>query len=166
VTSRKSSDEWQVTSEEPNSISGEEMKAAPDHPPARTAPRTAGKVGGYKDLLVWRKGIDLVKEIYQLTKPFPADERFGLVSQMRRAAVSIPSNIAEGQARKTTREFVQFVSHAEGSLAELDTQLILAVELGYSSATRVACATELVSGLKRMLNALRRALLKTLTSDK
>jgi len=111
-------------------------------------------------LLVWRKGIDLVKEIYRMTKAFPADERFGLVSQMRRAAVSIPSNIAEGQARKTTGEFVQFLSQAEGSLAELDTQLILAVELGYSNPTQVASATGLVSELKRMLNALRRALLK------
>jgi four helix bundle protein len=118
------------------------------------------KVGGYKDLLVWKKGIELVKEIYRMTKPFPTDERFGLVSQMRRAAVSIPSNIAEGQARKTTGEFVQFLSQAEGSLAELDTQLILAVELGYSNTTQVASATGLVSELKRMLNALRRALLK------
>ena len=95
-----------------------------------------------------------------MTKPFPADERFGLVSQMRRAAVSVPSNIAEGQARKTTGEFVQFLSQAEGSLAELDTQLILALELGYNNTTQVASATELVSELKRMLNALRRALLK------
>jgi four helix bundle protein len=118
------------------------------------------KVGGYKDLLVWKKGIELVKEIYRMTEPFPTDERFGLVSQMRRAAVSIPSNIAEGQARKTTGEFVQFLSQAEGSLAELDTQLILAVELGYSNTTQVASATGLVSELKRMLNALRRALLK------
>ena len=95
-----------------------------------------------------------------MTKAFPADERFGLVSQMRRAAVSIPSNIAEGQARRTTGEFMQFLSQAEGSLAELDTQLILAAELGYSNTTQVASATELVSALKRMLNALRRALLK------
>jgi four helix bundle protein len=95
-----------------------------------------------------------------MNKPFPADERFGLVSQMRRAAVSIPSNIAEGQARRTTGEFIQFLSQAEGSLAELDTQLILTVELGYSNTTQVASATELVSELKRMLNALRRALLK------
>jgi four helix bundle protein len=111
-------------------------------------------VGGYKDLLVWRKGIDLVKEIYQMTKSFPADERFGLVSQMRRAAVSIPPNIAEGQARNTTGEFIQFLSQAEGSLAELDTQLILAEELGYSNTAQVASATGLVSELKRMLNAL------------
>jgi four helix bundle protein len=124
------------------------------------------KVGGFKDLLVWRKGIQLVKEIYKLTKPFPADEKFGLVSQMRRAAVSIPSNIAEGQARKTTGEFIQFLSHAEGSLAELDTQIVLAIELGYSNNAQVASATELVSELKRMLNALRRTLAKAVTSDK
>jgi four helix bundle protein len=85
---------------------------------------------------------------------------------MRRAAVSIPSNIAEGQARKTTGEFIQFLSHAEGSLAELDTQTALAVELGYINNAQVASATELVSELKRMLNALRRTLLKTVTSDK
>jgi four helix bundle protein len=69
----------------------------------------------YKDLLVWQKGISLAKMIYKLTNSFPREEKFGLVSQMRRAAVSVPSNIAEGQARHTTGEFVQFVSHAEGS---------------------------------------------------
>ena len=149
-----------MTSDGRNSTSAEETKEILDQRPARTVPLIAAKVGGYKDLLVWRKGIELVKEIYRMTKPFPADERFGLVSQMRRAAVSIPSNIAEGQARKTTGEFVQFLSQAEGSLAELDTQLILAVELGYNNTTQVASATGLVSELKRMLNALRRALLK------
>ena len=149
-----------MTSDGRNSTSAEETKEILDQRPARTVPLIAAKVGGYKDLLVWRKGIELVKEIYRMTKPFPADERFGLVSQMRRAAVSIPSNIAEGQARKTTGEFVQFLSQAEGSLAELDTQLILAVELGYSNTTQVASATGLVSELKRMLNALRRVLLK------
>ena len=149
-----------MTSDGRNSTSAEETKEILDQRPARTVPLIAAKVGGYKDLLVWRKGIELVKEIYRMTKPFPADERFGLVSQMRRAALSIPSNIAEGQARKTTGEFVQFLSQAEGSLAELDTQLILAVELGYNNTTQVASATGLVSELKRMLNALRRALLK------
>jgi four helix bundle protein len=84
------------------------------------------KVQGYKDLLVWQKGIQLAKEIYRITQTFSNEERFGLVSQMRRGVVSIPSNIAEGQARHTTKEFVQFVSHAEGSVAEMDTQLILA----------------------------------------
>jgi four helix bundle protein len=92
------------------------------------------RVKSYKDLVVWQKSITLVKLVYQLTRSFPADEKFGLVSQMRRAAVSAPSNLAEGHARNTTGEFVQFISHAEGSLAELETQVILAVELSCCSA--------------------------------
>ena len=116
------------------------------------------KTTDYKDLLVWQKGIELVKEIYQITRSFPHDEKFGLVSQMRRAAVSIPSNIAEGQAHHTTGEFVQFVSHAEGSVAELDTQLIIATELNYTTEARTADASELVSDLRRMLYSPRRKL--------
>src|SRR3982751_1616510 len=85
----------------------------------------------YKDLVVWQKGIALAKVVYKVTRNFPAEEKFGLIAQMRRAAVSVPSNIGEGQARHTTGEFIQFISHAEGSLAELDTQLILSVELGF-----------------------------------
>lgn len=87
----------------------------------------------YKDLVVWQKGIELAKLTYRLTQRFPAEEKFGLVTQMRRAAVLIPSNIAEGQARHTTGEFIQLISHAEESVAELGTQLILAVELGLCS---------------------------------
>jgi four helix bundle protein len=86
------------------------------------------KTGGYKDLLVWQQGIALVKRVYLITGKFPTEEKFGLMSQMRRAAVSVPSNIAEGQARQTTGEFIQFISHAEGSLAELDTQFMIAIE--------------------------------------
>jgi four helix bundle protein len=74
---------------------------------------------GYRDLLVWQKGIALTREVYRITESFPTKERFGLISQMRRAAVSVPSNVAEGQARHTTQEFIRFISHAEGSLAEL-----------------------------------------------
>lgn len=85
----------------------------------------------YKDLVVWQKGIALAKLTYRLTQKFPSEEKFGLIGRMRRAAVSIPSNIAEGQARHTTGEFIQFVSHAEGSLAELDTQLVLSIELDF-----------------------------------
>ena len=91
------------------------------------------KPQSYKDLNVWKKGIGLAKLMSSLTAKFPKEERFGLVSQMRRAAVSIPSNIAEGQAGHTTGEFIQFISHAEGSVAELNTQLILAIELGFCS---------------------------------
>jgi four helix bundle protein len=112
----------------------------------------------YKDLLVWQKTIALAKIVYRLTQKYPSEEKFGLVSQMRRAAVSIPSNIAEGQARHTTGEFIQFVSHAEGSVAELDTQLILSVELDFCRVVTATPAFELIAELRRMLNALRRKL--------
>ena|ERR1700694_462069 len=116
------------------------------------------KTQSYKDLVVWQKGIALAKLIYKITGKFPSEEKFGLVSQMRRAAVSIPSNIAEGQARHTTGEFIQFISHAEGSVAELNTQLILAVELNFYSSDASAPASELIEDLRRMLNGLRRKL--------
>jgi four helix bundle protein len=112
----------------------------------------------YRDLIVWQKGIELAKLLYSLTARFPSEERFGLISQMRRAAVSVPSNIAEGQARHTTGEFIQFISHAEGSVAELDTQLHLTVELGFASANETVRCFDLISQLRRMLNGLRRKL--------
>ena len=112
----------------------------------------------YKDLIVWQKGIALAKIVYRLTQRFPSAEKFGLVAQMRRAAVSIPSNLAEGQARHTTGEFVQFISHAEGSAAELDTQLILSCELSFCDQPSTATAFELIGELRRMLNVLRRKL--------
>ena len=116
----------------------------------------------YKDLIVWQKGIELAKAVYKLTTPFPAEEKFGLVSQMRRAAVSIPSNIAEGQARRTTPEFIQFVTHAQGSTAELDTQIILAVELEFCPKKNALPMYELTDEIRRMLNALHRKLAERL----
>ena len=116
------------------------------------------KTRSYKDLVVWQKGIQLAKLVYGLTRNFPAEEKFGIVAQMRRAAVSVPSNIAEGQARHTTGEFIQFISHAEGSVAELYTQLIICVELTYTRAEDADAVFELISELRRMLNALRRKL--------
>jgi four helix bundle protein len=113
----------------------------------------------YKDLLVWQKGIRLAKIVYRLTQKYPSEEKFGLVAQMRRAAISIPSNLAEGQARHTTGEFVQFISHAEGSVAELDTQLILSIELELCSETDAASAFGYITELRKMLNVLRRKLL-------
>jgi four helix bundle protein len=113
---------------------------------------------GYHELLVWQKGIQLAKRIYEITRRFPSEEKFGLVSQMRRAAVSVPSNIAEGQARHITREFIQFVSHAEGSLAELDTQLLLGIELGYCTKSEMGQIGEVIEEMRRMLNGLRRNL--------
>ena len=115
-------------------------------------------VKSYKDLLVWQKGITLVKKIYQLTQAFPDLEKFGLVSQMRRAAVSIPCNIAEGKARRTRKEFIQFLSHSEGSVAELETQVILGVELGYCSPAETQDISNLTTELSKMLDSLRRKL--------
>ena len=112
----------------------------------------------YKDLHVWQKGMQRAKEIYLLTGKFPSEEKFGLVSQMRRAAVSIPSNIAEGQARNTTGEFVQFISHAEDSAAEVDTQLRLSIELGYYSMNDLEAVFRLLTDVQKMLKRLRHSL--------
>ncbi|HEV2388853.1 MAG TPA: four helix bundle protein [Candidatus Acidoferrales bacterium] len=116
------------------------------------------KARSYRDLIVWQKAIVLVKGVYEITARFPAEEKFGLTSQMRRAAVSVPSNIAEGQARKSTREFVQFLSNAEGSLAELDTQVVLGSELGFVRGTEASTTAAQIDELGRMLNSLRRKL--------
>lgn len=120
--------------------------------------------GNYKNLIVWQKSILLVKQIYQLTQKFPSDEKFGLVSQMRRAVVSIPSNIAEGQARRTTGDYVRFVSISEGSLAELETQLIIAIELNFCTKEETDILFSLMLEIRKMLNALRRSLLNKLNS--
>src|SRR4051794_29801089 len=116
------------------------------------------KTQSYKDLIVWQKSIALAKLVYQLTSKFPNEEKFGLVAQMRRAAVSIPSNIAEGQARHTTGEFIQFISHAEGSTAELETQFILSAELGFVVKEQATHQFALLDDIRRMLNGLRRKL--------
>ena len=93
------------------------------------------KVSTHKDLDVWRKAMDFVTELYKQTANFPKVELYGLSSQMRRAAVSIPSNIAEGAARKSNKEFIQFLYIALGSSAELDTQLIIAKNLNFIDVT-------------------------------
>ena len=116
------------------------------------------KLKSYKDLMVWQKGIALVKLVCEITRAFPADEKLGLVSQMRRASVSAPSNLAEGHARSTTGEFVQLVSHAEGSLAELTTPLIVLVELGFCYTDQKEQVHKLVEELQKMAHALRRSL--------
>jgi len=85
----------------------------------------------HKDLEIWQKGIELVESIYKITLDFPKEENYGVISQMRRAAISYPSNIAEGAARSGRREFIQFVYIALGSLSELETQIIISMRLGY-----------------------------------
>ena len=112
----------------------------------------------YKDLLIWQRGMNLAKLVYKLTMRFPSEERYGLTSQMRRAAVSVPSNIAEGQARRGTNEFVQFLSIAEGSLAELETQLLLSVELNFTQQAEVEPLLREIDELQKMIVALKRKL--------
>ena len=85
----------------------------------------------YKDLEVWKKAVELVTEIYRLTAAFPDSEKFGITNQMRRASVSIPSNIAEGSARHHAKDFIHFLRIADGSAAELETQLIISTKLGF-----------------------------------
>ena len=108
----------------------------------------------YKDLLVWRKAIDLVTEVYVVTRSFPREELYGLTSQIRRSAVSVPSNIAEGQARLTSGEFRHFLGIARGSLAELDTQLIVSQGLGYLTHAEAGPMFERLSEVGRMLSGL------------
>lgn len=88
-------------------------------------------ISSYKDLLIWKKGIVLVVKVYQLTKAFPTEELYALTSQIKRASVSIPSNIAEGYGRNTDKSFSHFIDISRGSLCELETQLIIAKELGF-----------------------------------
>ena len=115
-------------------------------------------VTSYRDLVVWQKAMSLVSAIYQLASTFPGTERFGLTSQIQRAAVSIPSNIAEGQGRLATKEFRQFLGVARGSLKELETQLLISIDLGYISEEQADMCFDLADEVGRMLNALIKAL--------
>lgn len=115
-------------------------------------------ITNYRDLVVWQKGMALVSAVYKLTRTFPDSERFGLASQIQRAAVSIPSNIAEGQGRLATKEFRQFLGIARGSLKELETQLLISIDLAYASAEDVDTCLGLTDEIGRMLNALIKAL--------
>jgi four helix bundle protein len=108
----------------------------------------------YRDLKVWQIAMELVTDIYKLTSTFPSDERFGLTAQIRRAAVSVPSNIAEGQGRKTPRAFANHVLIAHGSLLELETQLEIAQRLGMAPSPTVAVLRSKTAELGRMLNGL------------
>jgi four helix bundle protein len=112
----------------------------------------------YQDLEVWKKSIDLVEKIYRVSKDFPPDERFGLTSQIRRAAVSVPSNIAEGAARFTTGEYLNALSVATGSLAESETQLIVANRLDMLALPTMKELLVESEEISKMLGGLRRSL--------
>ncbi|OIO38413.1 MAG: hypothetical protein AUJ72_02630 [Candidatus Omnitrophica bacterium CG1_02_46_14] len=112
------------------------------------------KTKGFKDLIVWQKGYQLVLEIYKVTKSFPQEESYGLSQQMRRSAVSIPSNIAEGYGRRGNKEYRQFLSIAYGPRCELETQYYLSIDLGFSKSNEVlrSLMREVRAMLYRLIN--------------
>jgi four helix bundle protein len=116
------------------------------------------RIGSYRDLDVWQFGMDIVVQIYRVTRTFPAEERFGLISQLRRAAVAIPSNIAEGRSRLGAAEFRRFISIARGSVAEVETQLAVAVALGFTGVDEIAALSSRLDELSKMLFGLYRRL--------
>lgn len=110
--------------------------------------------GSYRDLVAWQKAMELVFRIYELTRKFPQDERYGLISQLRRAAVSIPSNIAEGKGRHSDIDMCRFFNTSRGSLHEVETQLLMAAHLGYMQQEETTQTMSQVSELARILNGL------------
>jgi four helix bundle protein len=112
------------------------------------------KLRHYQELMVWQKAMDLVEEVYKASQTFPREETYGLTSQLRRAATSIPSNIAEGQGRRTTPDFLRHLSIAYGSLLELETQVLIATRLNYLSQKRSQDLLDQCGEIGRMLNGL------------
>jgi four helix bundle protein len=126
---------------------------------------TGMAVRQYQDLIVWKKAMDLVVRVYELSELFPQKEVFGLTNQLRRAAVSIPCNIAEGQGRLTTKEFMRFLSIARGSLQELETQVLIALRLNYLEESASAELLERTAETSRLMTGLSRSLLRTMSSE-
>lgn len=116
------------------------------------------RIESYRDLNTWQLAIEVVVDVYRATRVFPTEEKFGLVAQMRRAAVSIPSNIAEGRGRLGTGDFRRFVSIARGSAAEVETQIAVAVALGFAGAQEIAPLSAKLDRLSKMLFGLYRSL--------
>ena len=113
-------------------------------------------MGDYQELIAWQKAMDLAQEVYACTQGLPKEEIYGLTSQIRRAAVSIPSNLAEGASRAGPKEFMQFLHIARGSASELETQLLLAERIGYASGGKELLAK--LAGVKQLINGLIRSL--------
>jgi four helix bundle protein len=112
------------------------------------------KIRSFKQLRIWNKGIEIVAEVYRLTHGFPQEERYGLVSQMRRAAVSIPTNIAEGFKRFHSKEYRQFLHIALGSAAELETEIVIAGKLGFLTETDGGILSDEIEQISKMMSAL------------
>lgn len=108
----------------------------------------------YKELIVWKRAIKLCAHIYRLTADFPNEERFGLISQIRRAVVSVPSNIAEGGGRRTDKEFAHFLGIAHGSICEVESQLYVSVELEFTDFDKIDFITTEITEIQKMLYAL------------
>jgi four helix bundle protein len=115
-------------------------------------------IRSHRDLIVWQKSMELVVAVYRATRGFPREETYGLTSQARRAAASIPANIAEGQGRRLTKEFQQFLGNSRGSLLELDTHLELALRLDYLTPKQFDTLHDRINEVGRLLNGLMRAL--------
>ena len=113
---------------------------------------------GYRELKVWQLAMELAEDVYKLCAEFPRQETYGLISQMQRAAVSIPSNIAEGQARNSGKEFMRFLGIARGSLAELETQLMLAQRLGYIAVEKANIVLGKAEEIGKMLKGLQKSI--------
>ncbi len=122
-------------------------------------------IRGYRDLEVWQKAMDMAVACHQLAACFPANEQYGLASQLRRAAVSVPANIAEGKGRRGKREFIRFLLIAHGSLAEVETHLELAKRLGYAKPSRAEELQDQAAEVGRMINGLVKALKTRSNSD-
>ena len=122
--------------------------------------RVMSKVSHFRELHVWQRGMDIVEAVYRVSAAFPKSELYGLTGQVRRAAVSVPSNVAEGHTRASTKEYLNHVSMAQGSLAEVETQMEIAARLGYLASADLSTLLEQTAVLGKQLYALRDALAK------
>ena len=121
--------------------------------------RSNQKIEDYKDLIVWQRAMELVVEVYQLVKKLPKEELFALSDQIRRAVISIPSNIAEGYERNSTKEYIHFLSIAKGSKAELETQLLLCTKIHYLNNSDIEKSISLIQEIGKMINSLQKHLI-------
>jgi four helix bundle protein len=112
----------------------------------------------YRELVAWQKAMDLVQAIYEITRQFPRDEQFGLINQIRRASVSVPSNIAEGQGRRMRKQFALFLRIAMGSVQEIETQLLIAERLGYVTCAELLPVQERTQEVSRRVSGLLKAI--------
>ena len=115
-------------------------------------------IRGYRDLKVWQLGMEMAERVYELTRDFPSEEKYGLTSQLRRAAASIPANIAEGHARTSRKEYQHYLSIAVGSLAEIETFVELGARLHFGSDQSIRVLCEMIDEERRMLRGLQRSL--------